>query len=247
MAIKGPESRYELPDSTYKTIPENPQIRQFIWEHLNNVNRVLQRIKKVRGTFNGKKTTICTPKTIVTGHTCTYQGQVLDASNVQRIRDWPPCETLTDVWSFLGVCRLLRMFITNYAVLARPLVSLTCKDVPFKFEEEEQNSMDLLKNAIVNSSAIWPIDYHSERPVILAIDSSNIAVGFVLFQVREDGIRYPSRFSSITWNQCEARYSQAKIELYGLFHALWSYWIYCTLSAFWNSPSKWTQNLLRVC
>src|ERR1700719_4111273 len=108
------------------------------------------------------------------------------------------------------------MFIKNYAILAQPLVSLTRKDVPFKFEEEEQNSMDQLKNAIINSSAIRPIDYCSERPVIMAVDSSNIAIGFALFQVREDGIRYPSRFSSITWNQREAQYSQAKIKLYGL-------------------------------
>src|SRR3984893_6030185 len=118
------------------------------------------------------------------------------------------------------------MFINNYAILARPLISLTRKDIPFKFEEEEQNLMDRLKNAIINSSTIRPIDYHSERPVIMAVDSSNIAIGFVLFQVGEDGIRYPSRFSSITWNQREARYSQAKIELYGLFRALRSYWIY---------------------
>src|ERR1700731_443564 len=86
--------------------------------------------------------------------------------------------------------------------------------------------MDQLKNAIINSSAIRPIDYCSERPVIMAVDSSNIAIGFALFQVREDGIRYPSRFSSITWNQREAQYSQAKIKLYGLFRALRSYWIY---------------------
>ena len=226
VAIKGPETRYELPDGTYETIPENPHIRRFVWEHLNNVNRVLQRIKKVGGTFNGKKTTICTPETIVTGHTCTYEGRVPDASNVQRIRDWPPCETLTDVRSFLGVCGLLRIFIKNYAVLARPLVSLTRKDVPFRFGEEEQNSMDRLKHAIVNSSAVRPIDYRSGRPVIMAVDSSNIAVGFALSQIGQDGIRYPSRFGSITWNEREARYSQAKIELYGLFRALRSYRIY---------------------
>jgi len=228
VAIKGPTTRYELPDGTYETIPENPQIRRFVWEHLNNVNRVLQRIKKVGGTFNGKKTTICAPQAIVTGHICMYDGQIPDDSNTQRIRDWPPCESLTDVRSFLGVCGLLRHFIKNYAVLARPLVHLTRKDIPFKFEEEEINSMERLKHAIVNSSAIRPIDYRSGRLVILAVDSSKIAVGFALFQIGEDGIRYPSRFGSITWNQCEARYSQAKIELYGLFRALWSYRIFLT-------------------
>src|SRR3984893_5955081 len=88
--------------------------------------------------------------------------------------------------------------------------------------------MECLKHAIVNSSTIRPIDYWSRRLVILAVNSSKIAVGFALFQIREDGIRYPSRFGSITWNQREARYSQAKIELYGLFCTLRSYQIFLT-------------------
>ncbi len=36
----------------------------------------------------------------------------------------------------------------------------------------------------------------------------------------DDKKRYPARFGSITWNEREQRYSQAKIELYGLFRAL---------------------------
>ena len=42
----------------------------------------------------------------------------------------------------------------------------------------------------------------------------------ILSQVGEDGKRYPSRFGSITWNERERNYSQAKVELYGLMRAL---------------------------
>jgi hypothetical protein len=35
-----------------------------------------------------------------------------------------------------------------------------------------------------------------------------------------DGKRRPARFGSISWNDRESRYSQAKLELYGLFRAL---------------------------
>src|SRR4051794_15510516 len=54
--IKGPETRYETADGGYETIAENPGIRRFVWEHLNNVNRAMQRMKAHGGTFNGKKT-----------------------------------------------------------------------------------------------------------------------------------------------------------------------------------------------
>ena len=41
--IDGPASRYILPSGEPETIPENPGIRRFIWEHLQDVNRVVQR------------------------------------------------------------------------------------------------------------------------------------------------------------------------------------------------------------
>jgi hypothetical protein len=63
-------------------------------------------------------------------------------------------------------------------------------------------------------------------PIILAVDSSVTAVGYVLMQVRDDKRRYPSQFGSIAWMEHESRYSQAKLELYGLFRALCAYRIY---------------------
>jgi hypothetical protein len=80
--------------------------------------------------------------------------------------------------------------------------------------------MDTLKSAIVHSPAIKPLDYHSGNEVILAVDSSYIACGWILLQVDAQGKRWPSRFGSITWNERESRYSQAKVELCGLFRAL---------------------------
>ena len=68
--------------------------------------------------------------------------------------------------------------------------------------------------------ALRPIEYECDRPVILAVDSCMNGVGFILLQLGEDKKRYPSRFGSITFNDRESRYSQAKLELYGLFRAL---------------------------
>jgi len=45
-------------------------------------------------------------------------------------------------------------------------------------------------------------------------------VGYMLLQLGKDGKRYPSRFGSLTFNDRESRYSQAKLELYGLLRAL---------------------------
>src|SRR5882724_4425112 len=70
------------------------------------------------------------------------------------------------------------------------------------------------------------IDYHCDWTVILAIDSSCIATRFILLQLGADGKWYPSHFGSITWNNWELHYSQAKIEIYSLWCALQAYQLY---------------------
>jgi len=50
--------------------------------------------------------------------------------------------------------------------------------------------------------------------------------GLHLLQLRADNKHYTSRFGSITWNERESHYSQAKIEIYGLWHALQAYRLY---------------------
>jgi len=80
--------------------------------------------------------------------------------------------------------------------------------------------MQSLKSAIVQSSALISINYTTDRTVYLSVDSSVCSVGWILTQDCPDGRHRPSRFGSISWNKCKLRYSQAKVELYGLFHAL---------------------------
>ncbi|MGH7240607.1 MAG: RNase H-like domain-containing protein, partial [Candidatus Saccharimonadales bacterium] len=73
---------------------------------------------------------------------------------------------------------------------------------------------------LTSTPALRPIDYKSDLPVILAVDSSYIVVGWILSQIDKEGKRRPARYGSIAWNERESRYSQPKIELYGLFRAL---------------------------
>jgi hypothetical protein len=70
VAVKGPVTRYENANGTYETIPENSGIRHFVWEHLANVNRILQRLKYVSGTFSGKKLELCVWTIIILGQWC---------------------------------------------------------------------------------------------------------------------------------------------------------------------------------
>jgi hypothetical protein len=220
--VKGPPSRYLLSDGSYETIPENPGIRRFVWEHFQNLNRIVQRMKYCGGTFSGYKLYLCVPEITVVGHLCTYEGRIPERSKVAVIRNWGPCKTLSEVRAFLGTAGLFRIFVKNFAHRAHALVKLTRKDVPFEFGSEQVAAQEDLKKAILESPALRPIDYHSKAPVILAVDTSYIAVGYYLCQCDSEDRRkrYYSRFGSITLNDREARFSQAKLEIYGLYRTL---------------------------
>ena len=218
--VMGPRSRYETLGGGYETIPNNTGIRRFIWEHLNDVHRVMHRLGHAGSTISAKKIFLAVPEVIVLGHKCTYEGHIPDESKVTKVRTWLPCKTVSDVRAFLGTAGTMRIWIKDFSLIARPLVDLTRKDADFVWQDEHDRAMEQLKTAIITSPALIPIDYKSERKVYLAVDSSFRAVGWILSQDCEDGQRRPSRFGSIGWNERESRYSQPKIELYGLFRTL---------------------------
>ena len=225
-SIKGPATRYETPDGSFDTIPDNPGIRSFIWQHLSDVHRILHRLRCSGATVSAKKLFIAVPEVVILGHKCNYEGRIPDDSKIARIRDWPTCRSVTDVRAFLGTTGFMRIWIKNYSSIARPLVNLTRKGQAFSWSEEHDLAMQALKDAIMHSPSLISIDYSSDLAVYLAVDSSTRGVGWILSQDCPDGKRRPARFGSISWNERESRYSQAKLELYGLFRALRSLRLY---------------------
>jgi hypothetical protein len=159
------------------------------------------------------------PEVLVIGQLCTYARRTPDTSKVAKIKNWPPYSSQTKVCGFLGTTGTVHNWIEDYAHIAHLLTNLTWINVPFVWDTTVQQAMDALKNAIVSCLVIHLTDYRSQDKVILVVDSSNIACSWILLQIC-NGECYPSHFGSITWNERESRYSQAKIELYGLLRAL---------------------------
>ena len=195
--VLGPRTHYEVPDDTYETIAANSGIHCFVWEHCTDVNRVLHHLGHAGATVSAKKLFMCRPEVIVVGQTCNYDGRIPYESKVSKIHDWPPCEMKTEVRGFLGTAGTVRIWIKDFSAISRPLVHLMKKDIPFVWGEEKQHAMDTLKSAVIDSPAICPLDYSSSNEVTLVVDSSNIAVGFILSQVDDNGKRHPARFGSI--------------------------------------------------
>ena len=65
------------------------------------------------------------------------------------------------VRGFLGTCGVLRIFIQNFAAIARLLVGLTRKSIPFKWGEAQHAAMIRLKDEIIQSLALRRLEYKS--------------------------------------------------------------------------------------
>src|SRR5882672_5270475 len=84
--IKGPNSTYQDDQGNYETIPTNSGIWRFVWEHFQNLNRVVQHMKYSGGSFSGYKSNL-------SSHEKTLH------SNMDPTKSWPkktsnkPCAT----------------------------------------------------------------------------------------------------------------------------------------------------------
>ncbi|KDR64915.1 hypothetical protein GALMADRAFT_82541, partial [Galerina marginata CBS 339.88] len=143
-------------------------IRRFVWEHVQNVNRIVQRMKYCGGTFSGTKSTICADEIVVVGHLCTTEGRKPTTERIKVIEDWGPCKDLSDVRAFLGTVGVLRSYISNFAVRARHLQKLTRLNNPFEWGPDQEKSMEMLKDGVRNAYSLKPIDYEGQGAVVLA-------------------------------------------------------------------------------
>lgn len=226
LPIKGPTTQYLGPDGKPEVLKENPGICRFIWEHAQDVHRIVHRVGHAGGTFAPVKVQLARPEVLIVGQRCTPQGCLPDTQKVEKILFWPTLKTVKDVRGFLGLCGTVRIWIENYSAKARLLTELVRQDSDFTWDERREEAFNTLKQALTTAPALQTIDYLSERPVVLFVDSSIIAVGFILSQHDDKGRKRPTRYGSLPMNEREARYSQPKLELYGLFRTLRAYRLY---------------------
>ena len=220
LPIKGPSTIYPDSDGNLETLKENPGIRWFIWEHANDVNQIMHRIKQAHATFSATKIQLCLPKVTIVGQVCIPEGRLPEDTKVEKILKWPLPENVSQVRGFLGLCGTVRIWIAGYSQMNRRLTELYKKDQEFVWTSPRIAAFEALKKAVASAPALRSINYESELPVILAVDTSKEAVGIVLLQIDEEGKRRPARYELIPLNPVEAKYSQPKLELYGLYCAL---------------------------
>ena len=107
----------------------------------------------------------------------------MDLAKTKGIADWKMPQNLKDVCAFLGFTGFYRYFMLNYSKIARPLIELTKKAVPFHWGETQFKAFETLKTLMCGRLVLKQPNY--TKSFFLSTNASAYGVGAILSQEGE--------------------------------------------------------------
>ena len=217
------------------------------------MDKIFDRLIQAGLKLNPNKCVFCLPGVIYLGIRVNKDGQFPEASKLKSIANFPIPKNITGVRSFIGLCSYYRKFIKDFAVLAKPLTTLTKNDVGFRWGPKEQQAFETLKYKMITP----PILAHFEDNLSTEVrtDVSFDGIGAVILQEHPEGMK-PVAYASRQLLPRERNYTISEQECLAIVFALEQFRPYlesrrfrvvtdhCSL-CFLNSKRKLPSRLMR--
>lgn len=110
-------------------------------EHLERLQKVLQRIRESGLKLSPKKCKFFKQEVVYVGHCVSAAGSRSDPAKAEVIRTWPTSTTPEDVQRFLGFAGYYRKFVENLSRIAKPLTELMPVPRKKKMAKRNQDSV----------------------------------------------------------------------------------------------------------
>jgi hypothetical protein len=110
---------------------------------------MLEGCRQCQISLNIKKCIFGTLFGILLGHIVCKQGLIVDLAKIDVIVNLPPPELVHQLRETLGHIGYYRKFIKGYAKITAPMENLLKKDIKFQWNDECQESLDILKENMV--------------------------------------------------------------------------------------------------
>ncbi|GET00072.1 enzymatic polyprotein; endonuclease; Reverse transcriptase, putative [Rhizophagus clarus] len=179
-------------------------------EHLQHLEEVLKRVEKTGLKINPEKCHFCTQSLQFLGHIVTNKGILPDSSKVDAIKNYPISKNLTQLHAFLGLASYYRRFIKDFSKISTPLYMLLKKDIPYEWNQDRHQVFQFLKEKLITAPLLAYPDF--TKSFLLFTDTSITALGAVLEQEQEDGLRHPIAYASRSTSESEQNYSSTELE-----------------------------------
>jgi len=128
----------------------------------------------------------------------------MEKEKVEEVLSWPEPKNMKDVRKFLGLANYYRKLIKDFTQVARPMNTLTRKDVKWQWGTEQQQAFDELKWVFTTKPVLAAPDLDKEFRV--KADASNYATGGVLSMKCSDEMWRPVAFISKSLSDTKRNY-----------------------------------------
>ena len=143
-------------------------------EHLNALRKVFGRFREFCMKISPQKCAFARKSLQFLGHNLNSEGYSPAMPNLKAIENFPTPNTPKKVKQFLGMAGFYHKHIPMFANIAEPLNLLLRKNQDFIWTENQENSFNKLKNALINDATLAFPDY--EKPFHLFVDASKTGV-----------------------------------------------------------------------
>jgi transposase InsO family protein len=185
-------------------------------EHRKIVSRVLQILRENKLSLKPQKCEFEKEEMRYLGMIIGHGEVRMDHAKVAAVAKWPTPKNKKEVQQFLGFANYYRRFIKGFSGIAKPLTSLTGKDL-WKWGTEQTESFEEIKKRICSEPVLTiPVD---NAPYRLEADSSDYASGAVLSQKVNDKW-HPIAYMSKALNETERNYEIYDKEMLAIMTAL---------------------------
>ena len=149
-------------------------------EHVLHLRCVLEVLRQEKLYANIEKCTFCKYHVVFLGFVVNSKGVHVDEEKIKAIKDWPIPRNVSEVRSFHGLASFYRRFVRDFSTIAAPLNEVVKKNVGFKWEREQQEAFDSLKEKLMHAPILALPDF--AKSFELECDASNVGIGAVLMQ-----------------------------------------------------------------
>lgn len=188
------------------------------WDtHMLRLRKVFEALRSAGLVVNLAKCELGQAKVCYLGHEVGLGQVAPKQANLEAIISLKRPGNVREVRRVLGMTGYYRRFVRNYSDLAQPLTSLLEKGKKFLWSDRCEESFNKLKSVLITNPILTCPDF--QKPLIIAVDASDVGIGGVLFQRKEDGV-HPVSYYSKKLLAAERRYSTIEKEALSLVRAL---------------------------
>ena len=192
--------------------------------HRIHVRKLLELMRKYKLYANLKKCIFAAPEIPVLGSFVSKDGVRPDPEKIRAIKDWPTPMNAKELRQFLGMATYLHKYSRGFAQRALPLTALLKKEAEWRWNDEEQQSFQSIKESLIEAPILAIAD--QDKPFHVVCDASDRAIGCALMQKDDDGHERVISYESRQLKSAERNYPVHDRELLAMKYALVKYRIY---------------------